>query len=218
LGAVLRYRPQEAVPFSLIEAAIGYSSRPEDVLMYEMAAWCGIAALTLTTACGARVVADDAAPSGEDHVTIVPSDAIVPPPGPGATFTFVFDSLAIDPTDSPDVPHTGFDLDSLYSTDTDMGGCDHPDYYSIYDNDQHCLTRTETCSVTPNPGCARTNPGCRGGVDNQLPTLANTLETATNTDVRTALQTAVTTSRFSVLLRLSGVNDSRNDGSVRVSL
>jgi len=146
-------------------------------------------------------------------------DAAADAPPTEQTYTFVVDQLTVDPTDNPDTPHTGFNLDNLFSTDIDAMGCTHPDYFSQYDNDQHCTSVTnEQCTVMPNPGCARTAAGCHGGVDNQLPTLANTIQTAANTDIRMTLSDTITQNKLALIVRVSHVNDPMNDDSIRVAI
>ncbi len=139
--------------------------------------------------------------------------------GAGQTLTFVLDQLTIDANDNPGEPHTGFNLDDFYSSDVDLLGCTHLDYYSVFDNDQHCPTvANERCTPSPNPGCARTAAGCVGGVDNQLPTLASTIMTATSTDLRATLQDTVATNKLSLVIRITGVNDMVTDSSVQVAI
>ncbi len=139
--------------------------------------------------------------------------------GAAQTYTFVLDQLQIDADDLPENPHTGFNLDDLFSTESDPLGCAHPDFYSLYDNDQHCTAvSNERCTVMPNPGCAR-GTGCSGGVDNQLPTLANTINTVmSGTDIRATLADTVTNNKLALIVRVSGVNDLTNDSSVRVAI
>ncbi len=135
------------------------------------------------------------------------------------TLTFVLDQLMIDANDNPDQPHTGFNLDDYYSSDVDPLGCTHLDYFSQYDNDQHCPTvANERCTPSPNPGCARTAGGCVGGVDNQLPTLASTIQTAASTDLRATLQDTVTTNKLSLIVRITGINNMTDDSAVRVAI
>jgi hypothetical protein len=167
-----------------------------------------VAALaTLVAACSTPVT-----PARDAATADAPVDA-----GPPRTLTFVIDQLTIDPTDSPDVPHTGFNLDGLFSTDVDPGGCTHPDYFSLYDNDQHCASVTnEHC--TGAVGCAMGDPGCMGGVDNQFPTLANTIQTAANFDLRASLQADVTENRLLLVVRVTGVDDFTTDDAVRVAI
>ncbi len=149
-----------------------------------------------------------------DAAADAPAEVAPPPP---RTLTFVIDQLTIDLSDSPDDPHTGLNLDDLYSTDIDPLGCTHRDYYSLYDNDQHCAAASgEHCTVPP--GCSQTDPGCIGGVDNQLPTLANTIRTAASFDIRPALSDSVAQSRLVLLVRVGDVNDLINDPSVGVSI
>lgn len=136
------------------------------------------------------------------------------------TIWFAMTDIAIDQNDSPDVPHTGFNLDNLYSDDTDMGGCTHPDYYALFDDHQHCMTNTEACPAMPNPGCRRAQGAeCRGGVDNQFPTGATTLQdVAADVDLRTAARQEVSAGRFVILLEVFDVDDCLNDTSVRVRI
>lgn len=167
----------------------------------------GLALAALLASCG---------PAGSPPVDGSRDAREAGPTGP-RVLTFVIDQLSIDPTDSPDVPHSGFNLDDLYSIDVDPLGCTHPDYYSLYDNDQHCAAVTnERCTVPA--GCNPMDPGCVGGVDNQLATLANTLQTAASVDIRATVSDAVRQNRLALLVRVRDVNDLMNDPSVDVSI
>lgn len=165
----------------------------------------------LAMSCSQPVVND----AGNDDVTAdTPMDA-----GPGQTLTFVLDQLLIDADDLPDHPHTGFNLDDYFSTEVDLLGCTHGDFTSQYDTDQNCpAVANERCTPNPNPGCVGTASGCMGGVDNQLPTLSSTIQTAAGTDLRATLQDTVATNKLSLIIRITGVNDFTTDSAVRVAI
>jgi hypothetical protein len=166
---------------------------------------------------GAAFVLGACSPSTTPDVSPVDAVADVAPPPP-RTLTFVFDRLEIDPTDDPSQPHSGFNLDDLFSTDIDPGGCGLTDFFAMYDDDQHCADVVdERCATAPNPGCRSSDPACRGGVDNQLPTLANTILTAANTDVRANLAESVAHNEVVLLVRVSGIDNLANDDAVRVA-
>ena len=126
----------------------------------------------------------------------------------GRTLDFVMSAISIDPTDSPDVTHAGFDLDGRRSGADDPSGCNHADFGSSLDpheNEGCCTWRSSTTE-------------CHGGVDNQLPTFANLLETFMSRDIRWQMATALARGQNLVLVRVSGVDDVLNDDHVSISL
>nr|BAL56289.1 hypothetical protein HGMM_F36A01C24 [uncultured delta proteobacterium] len=140
--------------------------------------------------------------------------------GTEKTYTYVLSSLTIDRDDSG--PKHGFNLDNLFSNAAVPSDCNHEDHFARYpeDNDQNCprVNSDNTCAVTPNPGCAMGAPGCRGGVDNQLPAIADAIEAATSMDVRQLLNETVTQNKFALIVRITGVNNLMNDDRVRLFL
>jgi hypothetical protein len=115
--------------------------------------------------------------------------------------------LTVDPTDAPGEAHTGFDLDGLASGPMDPDGCGHEDYLSRLDPDQNHPA-----------GCSPSAAGCRGGVDNQLPSIADTVERFTMTNPRLQIPQQINAHRVSLVVRVAGVDDFRNDDSVTLSI
>ncbi len=124
------------------------------------------------------------------------------------TFDYVVNALTIDDTDGVDVAHTGFNVDGLFSGPTDADGCNHADFFSLHDRDQHRPS-----------GCAMGSAGCAGGVDNQLPTIINSVQAAAmGMDLRLMLAEQVRTGSITLLIRVSGVDDIANDPAVSVRI
>jgi hypothetical protein len=125
------------------------------------------------------------------------------PPGEARTYDYVVTGLTIDTDESAMSAargFTGFNLDGRYSdlSTFDPADCRHADFYSTLDPDQNmgmCL-----------PGLTRGGPSCRGGVDNQLPAVAATVESVAGMDVRDNIRTLVTGGSLSILVRVEGVN------------
>jgi hypothetical protein len=144
---------------------------------------------------------------------------------PGMTYTYVVNNLSIDMTDDPTVAHTGFDLDGYFSNSTGPHDCSHEDFGARYpeDNDQNCMTvdAMNRCTVMPNTGCRWNSMmpmACRGGVDNQLPTLANTIETVAGMDVRRAISDNINQNKLALLVQVTDVNDLTNDDSIGIRI
>ncbi len=137
---------------------------------------------------------------------------------------FALTSAVIDENDSPDAPHTGFDLDGFASSDVDPQGCTHLDYWSSLDPDQNCASVLNERCVDTTAACACPSVSgdagsCTiGAVDNQLPTSASTLLTASSSDIRQSAINAMSAGRFVVLVQLLDVNDLRDDPAVRARL
>lgn len=126
--------------------------------------------------------------------------------GAGQTYTFVVSDMAIDPGDDPTLgPAAGFNLDGLYSSASDADGCVHQDFVSALDPDQNMPD-----------GCTMLGTGCRGGVDNQLPSLANALDHIV--PIRDILRDEVTHNHLVVLARITGVDSLADDPNVSVNL
>jgi hypothetical protein len=149
---------------------------------------------------------------------------------PPATFDYVISNNTVDqgvnaagmPNGMAPVPasHTqgvaGFDLDGLKSTPADamMRGtpaCSHADFFSTTDPDQN----TGTCTA----GMARGGASCQGGVDNQLPEIAATVQ-GFGTDIRMTLSEQVQQGKVAILVRVSDVNGTPgptlNDSNVTI--
>ncbi len=126
----------------------------------------------------------------------------------GMTYDYVVNALTIDDSDAVEMAHTGFNLDNLFSGPTDADGCNHEDFFSLHDRDQHRPS-----------GCAMGGAGCVGGVDNQLPTVINSVQAAVmNMDLRMLLGNQIRSGSVSILIRVADVNDLANDPSVNVRI
>ncbi len=144
--------------------------------------------------------------SDAPRTDVIRADVILPDVITGGpTYTFVASRLTIDATDAPEVAHTGFNVDGLFSGPTDADGCNHEDFFSLFDRDQHSPS-----------GCAMGATPCTGGVDNQLPTVIGALEAVAGSDPRMILAGEVTNNRFAVLVQLSSVDDPVNDSSIGI--
>ncbi len=125
------------------------------------------------------------------------------PPGEARTYDYAVTGLTIDTDESPMSAargFTGFNLDGRYSdlSTFDLADCRHADFYSTLDPDQNmgmCL-----------PGLMRGGPSCRGGVDNQLPSIAATVESVAGMDVRDNIRTLIDSGSLSILVRVEDVN------------
>jgi len=162
-------------------------------------------------------------PAGDGGVT---TDTNTPPAdaGPDQTFDYVINAITVDSAAGGMAPNpatstagvAGFDLDGLKSTVADAamrGGpaCAHADFFSTIDPDQN----TGNCAA----GMARGGAACQGGVDNQLPEIANTVM-GFGTDIRMTLTEQVAAGKVAILVRVTGVNGTPgptlNDSAVRI--
>lgn len=151
------------------------------------------------------------------------------PPAP-QTFDYVISNITVDqgvnaagmPNGMAPAPAThsrgvaGFDLDGLKSTPADAmmrgtAACGHADFFSTMDPDQN----TGTCAA----GMARGGTGCQGGIDNQLPEIAATVQ-GFGTDIRMTLADQVQQGKVAIVVRVSDVNGTPgptlNDSSVTI--
>jgi hypothetical protein len=140
--------------------------------------------------------------------------------GPHA-YTFVIASVTIDGDDSPNHPHTGFNLDGLFSGQVDSDGCNWQDFFSATNTDQNCPVTDDAgmgwCFQPP--GCVVSGSApCRGGIDNHLPTVTSALTSAVGINGRTAWTTALASHQYVVLLRVSNIDDVFCDPHVTVSM
>ncbi len=127
---------------------------------------------------------------------------------PGMTYDYVVRTLTIDDSDAVELGHTGFNVDGLFSGPTDADGCNHEDFFSLHDRDQHRPS-----------GCAMGTAGCTAGVDNQLPTVINSVQAAAmGMDLRMVLADQIRNGGVSILIRVADVNDFVNDPSVNVRI
>lgn len=156
-------------------------------------------------------------------VDVPAADTAPPPP---QTYDYVISQYVVDGSASGAAPTpatstvglAGFNLDGLYSTSADaavLGGpaCGHADYFSTLDPDQNM----GACAS----GAARGGSACMGGVDNQLPQIASTVQ-GLGSDLRADFAMQAQTGRALVLLRVEGVDGTPgpgfNDDSVNVSV
>lgn len=124
----------------------------------------------------------------------------------GPTYDFVLTQLLVDPNIKGVAPNpatatvglAGFNLDERFtgSVGRDPSECNHGDFFSTLDPDQNM----GTCSA----GTARGGASCMGGVDNQLPDIADTVG-AFGADIRDTINQLTANGRMSILVRLSGV-------------
>lgn len=179
-------------------------------------------ALLALAACGPGTPAGDGGtPTGDGGTT----------PPPAMTYTYVLNNLTVDMTDDPTVPVAGFNLDNLWSDGSQTNDCSKPDSPSSTDIDQNCMGVAEGGNQCPagmaNAGCmySASSTACRGGVDNQLPVIANTIDTIASPGpggVRGAISGAVAGHQFSLLVRITDVNGTPgptlNDDNVTLKL
>lgn len=142
-----------------------------------------------------------------------PTDA-----GAGQTFDYVISALTLDNSmTAPNAGARGYNIDSRNTgaTPSDPLDCDKSDFFSPIDSDQNMGTCT---AGQPNGGA-----GCRGGVDNQLPVVAETVSgLVSGTDVGALIQEQITEGKLSIIVRVEGVNGTPgptlNDDSVTVKI
>lgn len=146
-----------------------------------------------------------------------PEAAVMLPPETGRTLTYVLSSMTIDDTAAS--TYAGFNHDGLFSTDTTPRSCDHADQASSLDRDQNCPTAMlgadGRCSSSA--GCAA-GAGCQGGVDNQLPTIADAVVTVVGMDLRSEIQRRISASELVFVLRVTNVDDLVEDPSVELKV
>jgi hypothetical protein len=140
--------------------------------------------------------------------------------GAARTYDYVINHLLLDEGAEPGVTTRafyGFNLDGRNSpsrtASQQAADCSHGDYFSTVDPDQNM----GTCMA----GAAGGGTGCQGGVDNQLPNVAQTIsQFQPSLNVQNTLNEQVDTGKFLILVRVTGVNGtlgpSLNDQSVHV--
>lgn len=158
---------------------------------------------TLDAPDAAPDVAPDRAPV-EAAVDAGPPDV---PIAPGMTVDYVFSRFTIDGDAVRTAPnpavHTegvaGFNLDGRFTGAVAAmpADCAHGDFFSTLDADQNM----GACAA----GSARGGSGCVGGVDNQLPAVAD-LVMGFGNDLRTSIDTLVNAGRTVVLMRVAGLD------------
>ncbi len=125
----------------------------------------------------------------------------------GPTYDFVLTRFVIDGDKAAMAPHpathtqglAGFNLDGRFtgSAARDPEECLHGDFFSELDPDQNM----GTCA----PGAARGGSACTGGVDNQLPEIADTVS-GFGINVRESIAELLATGQTVILVRVSGVD------------
>lgn len=152
---------------------------------------------------------------GTTDTPSVPTDNGIAP----MTYDYVINRLLVD--EGQDPPGTrgfyGFNLDDRYSRSTTSQqmplDCNHGDYFSTIDPDQNM----GTCAAGTSGG----GSGCQGGVDNQLPVIAQTLQQfQASLNVQALLDEQTSGGSLTILVRVEDVNGTPgptlNDPSVRV--
>ena len=150
---------------------------------------------------------------------VPPVDA---PPATGRTYDYVITRQMIDEGAEPGVTTRGFygfNLDGRFSpsrtASQQPADCSHGDYFSTLDGDQNM----GTC----NPTMVGGGPGCQGGVDNQLPNVAQTImQFQASLNVQDTINEQINSGRLLVLIRLVGIDGALgptlNDPAVEVLL
>lgn len=156
-------------------------------------------------------------PAGNDAGTDAPTSdtPVTGDTGPGQTYTYVVNQLKLDTRldngmevldTSAANPHTGFNVDNRFSDTSDTQGCTIPDYYSKFDTDQHMPA-----------GCSPNDATCKGGVDNQLLSVAEALSVAVG-DINALAKENIDQNKLVLLVRVSDVNSLTTDADVTVRL
>jgi hypothetical protein len=177
----------------------------------------------LSVGCGDTAVnANDAGAPGTDGPGRTDTGGPAVDAGPGATYDYVINRLLLDEGAEPGVTTRafyGFNLDGRNSpsrtASQQAADCSHGDYFSTVDPDQNM----GTCAA----GSAAGGMGCQGGVDNQLPNVAQTImQFQASLNVQNTLNEQVDRGAFLIVVRLEGVNGTLgpalNDPSVQVSV
>jgi hypothetical protein len=167
---------------------------------------------------------DDPVPAGTDAGTTPGTDVPATPQdaGEARTYDYVINRLLLDEGAEPGVTTRafyGFNLDGRNSpsrtASQQAADCSHGDYFSTVDPDQNM----GTCTA----GMAGGGAACQGGVDNQLPNVAQTImQFQASLNVQNTLNEQVDTGKFLIMVRISGVNGTLgpalNDPAVEVSV
>jgi hypothetical protein len=138
-------------------------------------------------------------------------------PETGRTLVYVLDRLTIERAGAGSL--AGFNLDGIFSNPdgSTPRSCMRGDVFSTLDPDQnHPIAMLDPSTGRPSAGpsmCAM-GAGCRGGVDNVLPEIADFVMTSGGMDLRANAQQLVSSGELAFVLRVSGVDDLRDDPSV----
>ncbi|MDB4929124.1 MAG: hypothetical protein JWM10_1608 [Myxococcaceae bacterium] len=138
------------------------------------------------------------------------------------SYDYVINSLLVDEGAEPGATTRafyGFNLDNRFSSSRTASqvaaDCSHGDYFSALDADQNM----GTCTAGSTGG----GSGCRGGVDNQLPNMVQTImQFQASLSVQSVLRESIDDGHLVMLLRVSGVNGplgpTLNDPAVTVTV
>lgn len=136
----------------------------------------------------------------------------------GQTYDYVISNLTLDNSmTAPNAGARGYNIDNRNTgaTPSDPLDCDKSDFFSPIDSDQNM----GTCTA----GQANGGASCRGGVDNQLPVVAETVSgLVSGTDVGALIQEQITEGKLAIIVRVEGVNGTPgptlNDDNVTVKI
>lgn len=156
---------------------------------------------------------------GDEGSTTPTTDAGGGGGGTGMTYDYVISQLTLD--NSMMIPNRGafgYNVDGRFTpaTGRQPADCDKDDYFSPVDSDQNM----GTCTA----GQANGGASCRGGVDNQLPSIAETVGglVGGGSDIGALVQGQINDGSLAVIVRVEGVNGAPgptlNDDSVTVKI
>lgn len=168
----------------------------KEILTFRRRSWlCYVTLVTGLQGCSSEVVGNDVG---------VPYSAQA---------TYALANFEISPTGPVII---GMNVDGRFSDSNDALGCLHGDRMSFIDNDQQCRGGTADSCAT-GAACISGTPGCVGGVDNQLPVLADLLMNA-HIDVRTNTLLAANGGRVTLLIQVTGIDNFAEDSEVHGSI
>jgi hypothetical protein len=174
----------------------------------------------LAAGCGDSTTSTPPADAGTTPTDTGGGGTDVPVQTGGDSYDYVINRLLLDEGAEPGVTTRafyGFNLDGRNSpsrtASQQAADCSHGDYFSSVDPDQNM----GTCMA----GSAGGGTGCQGGVDNQLPNIAQTImQFQASLNVQNTLNEQVDTGKFLILVRVANVNGTLgptlNDPSVKV--
>ncbi len=169
---------------------------------------------------GAGDVSDESPAPDAAPVEDIPAASA--PDAAARSYDYVINRMMLDEGAEPGVTTRafyGFNLDGRFSPSRGASqqpeDCSHGDYFSVVDPDQN----SGACMA----GAVGGGTGCQGGIDNQLPNLAQTImQFQASLNVQALLNVRLNAGRDLVLIRVSGVNGALgpalNDPAVTVQL
>lgn len=168
---------------------------------------------------GADTGVDSGVDTGADRPTIESGPDVEEDAGPetGRVLYFALDRLTIEPVGR--TAYAGFNLDGIFSNPdgTTPRSCAHGDFHSALDPDQNhptAMLDAMTGRASGPASMCMAGAGCSGGVDNQLPEIADLVATSTGMDVRGNAQRMINSGELAFIVRVSGVDDLVNDPSI----